>query len=68
MEGEALEDGDMQEEDESKEGHFMYQSFSTTVFCVIGLTGKELDSEEDDEDDAGQEYLRQLAKTVRKRK
>ena len=38
-----------------------------TVF-VIGLTGKELDSEEDDEDDAGQEYLRQLAKTVSKRK
>ena len=29
------------------------------------LTGKELDSEEDDEDDAGQEYLKQLAKTVR---
>ena len=33
---------------------------------MTGLTGKELDSEEDDEDDAGQEYLRQLAKTVRK--
>ena len=31
---------------------------------MTGLTGKELDSEEDEEDDAGQEYLKQLAKQV----
>ena len=33
---------------------------------MTGLTGKELDSEEDEEDDAGQEYLKQLAKQVRR--
>ena len=32
---------------------------------ITGLTGKELDSEEDDDDETGQEYLKQLARKVR---